>query len=73
MELVWRAIARAAVVQAHDPTQRFAVLHCGLPSSASGGRALDEVVGPGRPVAGLVDLTADDAAAVLTDLLVRGS
>lgn len=73
IDVVWRAIAKAAVVQAHDPTQRFAVLHCGLPSSASGGRALDEVVGPGRPVAGLVDLTAADAAAALTELLVRGS
>jgi hypothetical protein len=61
------------VVQVHEPTHRYAVLHCGLPSSASGGRALDEVVGPGRPVAGLVDLTAPDALAALRDLLVRGS
>ncbi len=73
IDVVWKAIAKAAVVQVHEPTHRYAVLHCGLPSSASGGRALDEVVGPGRPVAGLVDLTAPDALAALRDLLVRGS
>ena len=73
IDIVWRAIAKAAVVGAHEPTHRFAVLHCGLPSTASGGRALDEVVGPGRPIAGLVDITATDAVAVLRELLVRGS
>ena len=64
-EVLWRAIAKGAVVTAHDPSQRYAVLHCGLPSGASGGRALSEVTGPGRPVAGLVDLLAPDAAAQL--------
>jgi site-specific DNA-methyltransferase (adenine-specific) len=73
IDVVWRAIAKATVVQVHEPSHRYAVLHCGLPSSTSGGRALDEVVGPGRPVAGLVDLTAPDAAAALAALLVRGS
>ena len=68
VEVLWRAIAKGAVVTAHDPTHRYAVLHCGLPSGASGGRALSEVTGPGRPVAGLVDLLAPDAAAQLRTL-----
>ena len=63
IDVLWRAIAKGAVVAAHDPTQRYAVLHCGMPSTASGGRALDAVCGPNRPVAGLVDLTAPDAGA----------
>jgi hypothetical protein len=68
VEVLWRAIAKGAVVTAHDPTHRYAVLHCGLPSGASGGRALSEVTGPGRPVAGLVDLLAPNAAAQLRTL-----
>jgi hypothetical protein len=68
VEVLWRAIAKGAVVAAHDPTQRYAVLHCGLPSGASGGRALTEVTGHGRPVAGLIDLLAPDAAAQLRTL-----
>jgi site-specific DNA-methyltransferase (adenine-specific) len=68
VEVLWRAIAKGAVVAAHDPSQRYAVLHCGLPSGASGGRALTEVTGPGRPVAGLVDLLASDAAAQVRHL-----
>jgi site-specific DNA-methyltransferase (adenine-specific) len=68
VEVLWRAIAKGAVVTAHDPTHRYAVLHCGLPSGASGGRALSEVTGPGRPVAGLVDLLAPDAAVQLRTL-----
>ncbi len=67
-EVLWRAIAKGAVVGAHDPTHRYAVLHCGLPSGASGGRALTEVTGRSRPVAGLIDLLASDAAAQLRTL-----
>ncbi len=67
-EVLWRAIAKGAVVGAHDPSHRYAVLHCGLPSGASGGRALTEVTGPGRPVAGLIDLLDPDAAAQLRTL-----
>lgn len=69
IDVVWRAIAKGAVVQAKEPADRYVVLHCGLPSSASGGRAIDEVVGEGRPVAGLVDLTSPDATARLRELV----
>jgi hypothetical protein len=69
IDVLWRAIAKGAVVAAHDRTQRYAVLHCGMPSTASGGRALDAVCGPDRPVAGLVDLTAPDAGARVRALI----
>jgi site-specific DNA-methyltransferase (adenine-specific) len=68
MEHVWKAIAKGAVVQETDPTHRFAVLAWGLPTAASGGRALDAVTGAGKPVAAVVDLSAPDCVAVLRAL-----
>ena len=67
IDLVWRAIARASVVHALDPTSRFGVLTVGLPSAASGGRALQAVIGVDKPIRMIVDLLADDAAASLSD------
>ena len=56
-ELVWRAIGKGAVVAAADPSSRYVVLGWGLPSQASGGKALQMVSGPGQPVAAVVDLS----------------
>ena len=64
-ELLWRAIAKGAVVHAADPSARYGVLTTGLPAAASGGAALKAVTGPKQPVAVVIDLLADDAAAVL--------
>ena len=65
IELLWRAIAKGAVVHAADPKARFAVLTVGLPSAAGGAAALAAVTGPKQPVAMVVDLLADDAIARL--------
>ena len=64
-ELLWRAIAKGAVVHAVDPGARYGVLTTGLPAAASGGAALKAVTGPKQPVAAVVDLLADDVVAVL--------
>ena len=68
MELLWRAIAKGAVVGEADPTAGFAILTFGLPSAASGGRALTAVTGPGKAVAAVVDMTDDAAVATLKNL-----
>lgn len=68
IELVWKAIAKGAVVREAEPTARFAVLTIGRPASATGGKALDAVTGPKQPVAAVVDLVADDALAALSAL-----
>jgi len=65
IELLWRAIAKGAVVHAADPTARFGVLTTGLPAGASGGSALKAVTGPKQAVAVVVDVMADDAVARL--------
>jgi hypothetical protein len=57
LETLWKAIAKGAVVASVEPASRYAVLAWGLPSSASGGRALDSVTGVGRPVAAVIDLS----------------
>jgi site-specific DNA-methyltransferase (adenine-specific) len=65
IELLWRAIAKAAVAREVDPTVRFGVLATGLPTATNGGRALAAVTGPKRSVALVVDLLADDAVVQL--------
>jgi site-specific DNA-methyltransferase (adenine-specific) len=65
IELLWRAIAKAAVVREAQPQSRFALLTVGLPASASGGAALASVTGAKKPVHVVVDLLADDAVAAL--------
>lgn len=65
VELLWRAIAKGAIVAETDPHAKFGVLATGLPSSAAGGAALRAVTGPRKPVALVVDLLADDARAQL--------
>ena len=61
VELLWRAIAKGAVVQQVDSSARFGVLTTGLPAAASGGAALRAVTGPRRPVRLVVDLLGADA------------
>jgi hypothetical protein len=68
IELLWRAIAKGAVVHEADPTARFGVLTTGLPASASGGSALKAVTGPGRPVAAVIDLSSPDCVTALRAL-----
>lgn len=68
IELLWRAIAKGAVVHEADPKACFAVLTVGLPASAAGGRALQTVTGPKKPVSAVVDVMADDALAALRSL-----
>jgi hypothetical protein len=68
IELLWRAIAKASVIHEAEPTSRVGVLTVGLPNAASGGSALAAVTGPDRPIAGVIDLLADDAVAWLRAL-----
>ncbi|MCY7298822.1 MAG: site-specific DNA-methyltransferase [Ilumatobacteraceae bacterium] len=65
IELLWRAIAKGAIVREADPSARFGVLTTGLPASASGGSALKAVTGPKKPVAVVIDVMAADAVASL--------
>ena len=65
VELLWRAIAKGAIVREADPSARFGVLTTGLPASASGGSALKAVTGPKKPVAVVIDVMAPDAVAGL--------
>lgn len=65
IELLWRAIAKGAVVQATDPKAHYGVLTVGMPTAVAGGKALAAVTGPKRAVACVVDLLADDAVARL--------
>ena len=71
VEVLWRAIAKGAVVAAARPADGFVVLSWGLPSAASGGAALAAVTGPDRPVTAVVDLGAADAMALLAGLESR--
>jgi DNA modification methylase len=65
IDLVWRTIARASVVHELEPDSRFGVLTVGLPSAASGGRALQAVTGSGKPITLIADLLDEAAHAVL--------
>ena len=69
IEVLWKAVAKGAVVQSARPGEPFVVLSWGLPSAASGGRALDLVTGADRPLAAVIDLSDDDAVARLRSLL----
>jgi len=69
MENLWKAIAKGAVVAAVEPSSRYVVLAWGLPSSASGGKALATVTGPDRPVAAVIDLSTPTCVDALRALL----
>jgi site-specific DNA-methyltransferase (adenine-specific) len=68
IELLWRAIAKGAVIHEAEAEAGFAVLTVGRPAAASGGKALDAVTGPNRPVAAVVDLMSADAVSALRSL-----
>ncbi|MEY4340428.1 MAG: hypothetical protein RLZ14_2278, partial [Actinomycetota bacterium] len=65
IELLWRAIAKAAVAREADPASRFGVLTVGLPAAQAGGKALAAVTGEGKAVTVMVDLLAPDALTAL--------
>ncbi len=67
-DLLWRAIAKGAVVREADPSTGFAVLTVGRPPRASAGRALAAVTGPGKPVAAVVDMLSQVAVSSLAFL-----
>jgi len=69
MENLWKAIAKGAVVAAVEPSSRYVVLAWGLPSPASGGKALVTVTGPDRPVAAVIDLSTPTCVDALRALL----
>jgi site-specific DNA-methyltransferase (adenine-specific) len=69
LEVMWRAIAKAAVVAELAPSDRYAILAWGLPAGASGGKALDAVTGVGRPVAGVIDMSSVDGVERLRQLI----
>jgi site-specific DNA-methyltransferase (adenine-specific) len=68
LELLWRAISKAAIVREADPSACFAVLTVHEPTAASGGRALAAVTGSGKPVTAVVDMLSDDAVSRLSQL-----
>lgn len=55
-DLLWRTIGRAAVIEALNLGEPFVVFSAGMPERASGGAALAAVVGPGRPIAAVLDV-----------------
>ena len=61
LDVLWKAVGKGAVVAAARPGERYGVLAWGLPSAASGGRALDTVTGANGPVTAVVDMSSVDA------------
>ena len=68
LEPLWRAISKGAVIREADPDAGFSILTVGLPSAASGGRALAAVTGLGKTVAAVIDMMAQDAVSMLAGL-----
>lgn len=70
-DLLWRTIGRAAVVESLGLGEPFVVVTAGEPERASGGAALDVVVGRGRPIAAVLNvLDVEDAIRQLVALPV---
>ncbi len=68
IDVLWRAIAKGAVLLQIDPSAGFAILSVDQPTAASGGRALAAVTGTGKPVAAVVDMLCESAVATLAGL-----
>lgn len=68
IDLLWRAIAKAAIARETEPGTGFAVLTAGLPAGPSGGRALDAVTGVGKPVNAVIDMLSVRAVSDLAAL-----
>ncbi|MGZ6950206.1 MAG: DNA-methyltransferase, partial [Ilumatobacteraceae bacterium] len=71
IDLLWRAIAKSAIVRQTEPTSGFAILTVGLPTDGSGRRALAAVTGPGKPVGVVVDMLSPTAVDTLAALCAR--
>jgi site-specific DNA-methyltransferase (adenine-specific) len=65
IEVVWRTIAKAAVVAVEHPGEPFVVLTSG---HVRGG-PMAAATGPDRPVHAVIDVTTEDAPARLADVL----
>lgn len=61
-DLLWRAIGRAAVVASVGQGEPFVVFTAGEPERASGGAALEAVLGPDRPITAVINVTSPDSA-----------
>ncbi|MEP7047685.1 MAG: site-specific DNA-methyltransferase [Ilumatobacteraceae bacterium] len=68
LDLLWRAIAKGAILREVDPSAGFAILTVDQPTAASGGKALAAVTGPGRPVVAIVDMLSLTAVSALAEL-----
>jgi DNA modification methylase len=68
VDVLWRAIAKGAVLHAVEPASGYVVLSWGLPAAASGGRALHLVTGPQQPVDAVLDLSHPDIVGQLRTL-----
>jgi len=68
LDLLWRAISKAAIVREADPSSGFVILSVDEPTAASGGRALAAVTGPGKPVDAVVDMLSASAVTALAAL-----
>ena len=68
VELMWRAISKAAIVREVDPSALFALLTVDQPAAASGGRAMAAVTGPGKPVTAVIDMLSEEAVSTLAEL-----
>ena len=66
-EVLWKAIAKGAVLHGADPTTNFVVLAAGL-ASGQGAKALQHVVGAGQPIRAVIDLSRTDDVERLRDL-----
>ena len=65
IETVWKTIAKASILREADTGESLIVLTSG---TVRGG-PLAAVAGTGKPIAGVIDLTLDDAAERLGALL----
>lgn len=68
LELVWRAVGKAAVCHEVEPSVLNVVLTCGAPQASTGGRAIESLTGPGRAIAAVLDLLDDACVAALAVL-----
>jgi DNA modification methylase len=63
-DLMWREIGRAAVVGETFSDTPFVIFSAGLPERTGGAPALDVVVGPGRPITGVIHVVDTESTVV---------
>jgi hypothetical protein len=69
--VLWRAIARGAIIASANPSDGYVVLSWGLPAPASGGKALRLVTGTNRVVTAVLDISRANVVAELAALADR--